>query len=455
MKGRSTLILLGLLIALSAYVYIIEYKGKEKKEKAVELASRVSLWSKEEISGLILKQAGEVIRFQREGENWRIITPVHTDADKYAADELVSAVTSSVIEREILAEDLAAFGLAIPSYTLILEKSGSITDTLYFGEKNPTGTYFFMRRSGEDRVILTGTSLETHLKKTLFDFRDKSVLPFQKADVRELKFESRGKRVSLEKKGNDWIINSPIQTKADNNTVEGILNKLSSARAKSFESESAENLRRFGLQKPGMTLTLIIGELKSQKQLFLGSEKESDRYFARDGSRSAVFTVDSTLYYELHKTLFDLRDKRIVHFSRDDVKSIAIMMSAGPAFICTRDTSDNWTIEKPEVRKARNWKISNFLSSLENLNATRFIGQGITDHPKYGFSRPQLEIILKEGADSILQLSIGNRTRDGVYVVNRMTGMIYEIEKNHIENLTPVLSEWAEENINAEDSTTK
>ena len=450
MRGKTTLILLGILIVCSVYVYFVEIRGKAEKDRIEEQAIKLCKFEESEIQSVTLKRPSDIIVCEREGDKWKLTSPIEADADAYQVKNFVDQLARAKSERDILdVSNYSDYGLAPPIYTVIIESKEGLSDTLFFGEKNPTSSFLFSRRAGESKVVLTGTVLHTQMNKEIFDFRDKSVLPFEKDQVERIILEQKNKKnIVVEKEGSaDWKMIQPIQTTADKSEVDGILNKVNSAKAKSFVEEKPTSLGKYRLTQPELKLTLIIGANKAQKQLAIGKMHENNRFYAKDMTRGPVFTVDTLLIKGLTKTVFDLRDKKIVHYDRDDVYTIEIINRDKPKFVCQRDTSDAWIIKEPEERKAKDWKISSLFSNVTNLKATKFIMENVSGLSQYGFSDPQAELIFKnENGSIIVNVQLGSLTGENdVYVINQQTHWIYTARNTIVNQLSVSIDDMAVE----------
>ena len=449
MKGKTTLILTGILIALALYVYFSEIKGKAEKERAEAKAKKILRWEKNKIQKITLKRSDVTIVCVRDSNEWRLLMPIKTSADNSTINSILSSLTEAKIERRLEGvQGLSDFGLDPPKFTLILTSKDNQKDTLFFGDKNPTETYLYTKRPGESRVILTGTSLYSHLTKKVFDIRDKSVLPFHQNDVRQITLKHRGKKdIVISRKDNGWEIVSPIETQGDKSAIDGLLNKVNWAKAKSYEEEKPKNLGKYGLIHPDITLLLTLGNERAEKRLLVGKKEKDNRYYAKDSARLPVFTVNNDLVKGLNKTLFDLRDKKIAHFNRDEIHSFTIIYRDKPTFACQKDTAGNWYIQSPEKVKARSWKINGLITKVENLKAKKFVGKVPSDSHRYGFKSPHLEIILKDKNEKkIVDIAFGEKvSKDQVYVMNRIANWVYSTDNSIIKELTPGIEDLAVE----------
>ncbi|NOX88598.1 MAG: DUF4340 domain-containing protein, partial [Calditrichaeota bacterium] len=160
-------------------------------------------------------------------------------------------------------------------------------------------------------------------------------------------------------------------------------------------------------------------------------------------SRPHIFEVDSFFVKPFKKKLFDFRDKKIAKFNRSKADRINLLYKSN-LMIFEKDSSGNWRLSTGE--KAKGWKISNIMSSLNNLKATRFV----EDNPRYlnpyGLVNPEGHIEVFAGDDKLIELQIGKEKDDKlVYARNPLTKSVVTIKKSELDKLFPKKEDLIEE----------
>ena len=447
MKFKATFFMLSILIILSAYVYLVEIRGKQRRDAKEEKASRLLTMETEDIQSVTLLRDDENILIEREGDGWRLVSPVSARGDDGTIDQFIETISETKKEREIVSDDLELkeFGLLPPLYTVVSEAENGRRDTVMFGEKNPTNRYVFAMKPSDDRLFCTGTLVHSQLQKTVFDLRDKSVLSFETESVNRIHIQSATDQVILNRSGEMWLLEKPIETEADQQIVTDWLNDLHGARVERFEEETPERIEEFGIDKPMLHITLTIGSDNTLKELLIG-KREDDVYFGKDSALPPIFAVDTTLVQDLDKGLFDFRDKTIVRFERDEVSSIEIVYSDRPHFFCQQGAENEWTILQPDSLKAKNWRISSLISDLIGMKAADFPVDQSPSLARYGFESPKIEVMLKNEENNVIaHLRIGNSSgEDDVFVMNRSSGRIYTTDGSIVDDLRFELEDMAE-----------
>ena len=118
--------------------------------------------------------------------------------------------------------------------------------------------------------------------------------------------------ILVTKGAGDWKLASPVEARGDFGSIEGLVSRLQSAEMKSIVAENATDMKRYGLDKPAVLVTIGIGSARAQ--LGLGAKTDKGDVYARDLSRTMVVTVAPDLLTELQKGANDLRRKDIFEF---------------------------------------------------------------------------------------------------------------------------------------------
>ena len=440
MNFKTTLILAIVFIVLLAAVLFMN-KEQAKKDEIKEEAKKLLNLKKEDVTEIFL--SANNIHAVKEDDQWKITSPVETDGDKSAIEGVLGMFNWAKIERTISHDtsEFANFGLEPPIAEMILvHKDGK--DTLFVGDKTPTGSFVFARKGSEVKVFLTTTTLKTNAEKKLFDLRNKKVLGFEKNNVQSFNLKNESGDFTISKRGAEWKLDEPIDFGADKTKIDQVLNGVNNANAKEFVDEDPENLSTYCLSKPKIQIDVFLGENKARKSLFIGKMKE-DKYYAKDDSRRPVFLVDSSFVSKLSVTLFDLRNKNVANFSTSDVDSFSLIY-IDSTITCAKDTAGDWQVIAPEFRKAKSWKVSGITSAVSNLRVDEFVDDNPTNLRKYGLDNPTIKARFFKDGKIVRELLVGKKSEEMVYVKTDDLKSVYLAKKNLLEQLTPKLDDLAE-----------
>ena len=313
MRGlKSTIGLIVVLAGLGAYIYFTWNKPEstDSGKKTEKVFASLQADKIDELK--VISANGDATLLKKENGAWRMTQPLTAKADESEASGMTSALASIDMVRVIdeNPSNLNDYGLSNPKVEIDFKASGDKEyRKLYIGEKSPTGSDLFAKRNDEKKVFLIPAFQETTFSKSTFDLRDKVVLKFDREKVDAIDVSAAGKSLAIAKDGGDWKISKPVQTKADFGTVEGLVGKLQTLQMKSIAADQATpaDLKKFGLDKPEATVD--IGAGSSRATLIVGGKATDTTVYARDASKPAVVTVESSLLDDLKKSADDYRRK--------------------------------------------------------------------------------------------------------------------------------------------------
>lgn len=413
---------------LLAYVYFFEIQGEKRKKAKKEKEELLINLDKKNITGLAFLPDG--IFIEKDSTLWKISSPVQSEADSSTIETILDAFSWLKKGRFVSdnPNEYKKLGLTPYQYALVLGRwDGS--DTISIGETNLDNTNVFYRWSGSPEVFLVPITLKTNITKSLFDLRDKTILRFDQESITEILIKNDRQTYACTKnKSGQWWLQHPIQTLADGDKIDNILNQLHNSRVKRFESERGDQLKKYGLNNPWLVISLLDSINKSQKTLRIGL-KDKEAYYAKDESRPSIFLIDSSLVAGINVSLVDLRDKTVVSFEQDSVTEI-LLQYPDFMFQCTRDSSQKWLITQPDSGLAKSWKINSLLFDIKNITVANFIDEAYRSDGYYGFDHPQVKLTLKKNDSILADLLIGDDVNNKVYIKNNLTKKINMVQSN-------------------------
>lgn len=430
---KSTLVVLALAIALGAFVYF--YDSKHNTATPSEEASWKAAFTvkADEITGLTLKSASGDIALAKQGNSWMITQPVETRADQSTISGIVNDLSGLKIRRSFAASDsLSKYGLDQPAVTIeFLPKSGA-KHTILLGSKDFSGSVVYAQIDGGKDIDTLPVSLLDETAQPLSKLRDSSILDLNGAEITGITLDDPNGKVSLAKQPPGWQITNPKQLVADSSAVDSFSSSISSGKFTDVASETANDLAKYGLVHPAVTLDLSTA--KGQKfQLLVGKKNADNNYYAHDPSRPMIFVVPSSLYDSINKTLFDFRDKTILHFDATTLTSVQIQNSNG-TIECSQGKDGQWTMVQPAASKGKSiqdWKI---LDPIEDARATKIYDSptaAILQHLK----KPEITVMLTEKSGRTTTVEISAAAGDSVYARTSASPEVYELKTQILKDL--------------------
>ena len=258
-----------------------------------------------------------LIRITRaEDDGWRIESPVRAKADKNEVDGMLNKLVNSTVESFTIeapaSTDLEEVGL---SPNPLLEVALSIGEdravkTLSIGNPKSDGD-FYARDASRAPVFLIDSTVVAALSKSLFTWRDKSLLSIddyeQVTRLELLRADQEQVFVVERDSSGAWVIVAPQQRAAKSWKVNGILTDLEEIQVVEFIIDTpgeVPELAPFGLNAPRVRL-LMNRRDGTEVELVLGAETDGGVYATIAGSHG-VCVVGADVLKSLDLQLDDI-----------------------------------------------------------------------------------------------------------------------------------------------------
>jgi hypothetical protein len=395
------------------------------------------------------------LAFERRGDDWFITAPIQGQADP----DQMKTMVKSIVElkpsvRKDEKTDVKEYGLAEPTMEVTLGLKGGSQVKIAVGANTPVGGKMYATISGKQGLFMVPTSFRTDLDKQPDSVRDKRLARFEKDKVTRVTFTNAAGSVVAEKsvKGESkvvWTITNPGPYKGDEWAITSGLNKIADTDAKEFAPNPGD-LKAYGLDKPraqckietkdGKSYEVLVGA-KTRKKVatseYSGGAEEKDLVYTMRQGRPEVLLMEASLFDDLNKDLFALRDKHIVDFKREDVLSLKVERKAGLAFSVQRAGSD-WMIETPQTAKAQKSKVDDIIWDITDLESKEYVS-GTPDLKAMGLAVPATVMTVRLKGGKTVTLKFGDEVKVGTealyYCQSSDSSQVYKVGQLAMKDL--------------------
>jgi Domain of unknown function (DUF4340) len=429
-RWLTTTVLAVLLVGLGTFYYVYEIRQAPDREKAASGKDR--LWKElegKDVEEIFVKKGDvEALRLKRSGDAWSLIAPVAASADKRAADDLATSLATLRVEREIEAnpQKPADFGLAPPAAEVTFKAKGQ-DRTIKLGVKSPSGVWAYAQEGAKPAIILVPEGILTDAQKPPSEYRDKTLLAFDRKDVKTVEVRGPAGQVvaSAAVKGTDeWQLTAPLTASADREAISALLEKLRSAKIKEFVTDAPKNLAEYGLDRP-TRVSLGVGEEASRttRALRFGKAVPGKKgvYAQREGD-GAVLLVDEDLGRSVPASAMAFRDKTVFAYDRSKLERVELDSPKGKVVLALQD--GKWRITSPAALRADEGAMSQVLFKASGLRAKDFVAEDAKRLAAYGLDKPQIRITVweKDAKEPKALLLAPGREKDRAYVTTLGAG---------------------------------
>jgi Domain of unknown function (DUF4340) len=262
----------------------------------------------------------------------------------------------------------------------------------------------------------------------------KEVFNFKAADISAVSLKRGVKEIQLARQGAAWEIVTPMKAKADTTTVKNLVKAL--AHLNRERDLGTGDLKSFGLDQPALVISFTAKG--KQHQLSLGQPVPGNRgVYARKDKASNILILSSGYRYPLDKKLVDLRDKTLLAFNPDQVKSLKIR--TGQTQVDLERSGPHawrWT-GKPDFR-VDSEKVDSLLRQLHIARIENFAVAPPKDLKAAGLApqaQTEVDLTTSKGQEALL---LGSAVGATVYARQGAQGEVVLVNKALPEQITRV-----------------
>ncbi|MDE0010368.1 MAG: DUF4340 domain-containing protein [Candidatus Poribacteria bacterium] len=459
MNFRTTLIIIVLLAGIGGAYYLFfqepSDKAVENEKPPIHQVYGVTRDAVQQVEIAFADAAYQDLKLVKDTtDNWQLARPFQADADSEKVSQMLDDILNKRVKQTLEVTELAQYGLDTPSITLSLSTEGDLPTATFLIGKKAINFSVYVKEKSETHIFLIESSALDDLTKSPTDLRDRSVLKFNPETVSSIQFKhraagsaSQSSTINCEKRDGTWHVRHPLEAKADTQDIEDLLSELRSLKVSTFEADGAdtkvqlEKLEKSGLDDPRIQVELTDGDKTYAVNIgaSVGSETGTQGrvYVKTTVYQDAAYTVDEGIYHLLNKSVFDLRDKRVIDFQRTDTIRIEIKQDRETT-VCTKNFDNIWELQTPTGKiKADAEAVDDLLFGVDSLEAAAFVDDSTGRLASYGLATPSIKVAFTQrGEEEPTVLSIGTYTQDGtVYVKAEQSPQVSRVKRTLIDKI--------------------
>jgi len=392
-------------------------------------------WKSLAYDRVLVNNGPRVTELQRNPTNgqWRLVRQ-KARADNEHVNELLQKLQALHVTQFVTDNpqaDLDAYGLQTPDLDITFAAGTNTVAALHFG-KSPTNDakLVYARRNGMDSVLTVPREPLVDWRATATSFYDSNLVRIQFAPQ---SIEVVGQdRFQLERQTNNLWRVLPQNFIADTNYMNGFILKLAMLQVEQFVKdvvvESA--LTNYGLANPPRQYIVkpdSIDTNASVAPLMFGSIKDG-LVFAKRADEDSVYAVREADYQYLPAASWELRDRRVWHFTEEDVARVRIE-EGGRTKEIVRNGANLWSVAPGSVGNINTMAVEESVHRVGDLNAAFWTARGEFDRAAYGFTNPvhRLTFELKNGTKQEIEFG-GNAPSQFPYATVKLDGESWLME---------------------------
>lgn len=474
MKLKNTLVALILLAALGGvYFYLNKHPVSKPSDSTAEKTKAFSFQPSQVMSFTITAKDQPPLTIHRaaSGSAWEIASPAGIPADNTQVQSFIDDLPKLELvslESQTPAK-LSEYSLDPPEKTFQFELTQGAPVTLKVGGENPSGyARYGVVSSTQGLFLLDTTENKTFLEKTLFDLRDKRIIPAKvdQAKTAELHFLlssinaaeiERAKKIGLSVKvpkvviakqsNGNWEITEPA-IRTDFGATNYFVSTINGGTMISVVDEAPKALGIYGLDRPAINLELTLPD-GSKHSLMVGKKKEPTKepngsdspaaYFAKNSDWPFVFTVNQTVFDQLNQDLDNYRNRYLFDFENFNARRLEIQGPTGELRLDRK--GEDWVKGADGKTKIDSTKVDTFLTTIHSLRIAHYPEDRPGQLAAFGLDKPWMKVKVIFGESNKVETVVFGLKDKKFYATREGSPSVYELSPTEPDTIQPKLKD--------------
>jgi len=458
MKALRTISFLVIFIVASATLIYFKFQESERQQELLELAkSQVLLPGSlsDEINYLSFERLGNSpIVLKREGGNWKITSPVKTQADIMVIQGVVAALRFGRKEESFVSEeDKESYGFKNSLIRIVVGNSKSPRkSTLLLGNKVPLRKLYYAKWEGSPRAFFVSENLWKSFDRNLLSLRQRLVFNFDPENLRGVRVCFAGRIFDIVKENDQWMFaknSSHAEEKVDPIEARSYAELLRSVIIGEFLDDEDWKDDQYGLRLKQNYISVYFKEAKPQI-LYLGyPSREFNGTYVHMDKVFDLGLIHSKLARYLEREPESFYDRRIWKESKRDIDQVIIQDKTSERIFLKQEKG--WQQKEGAYLTAENkqW-LENLLAVIYQLKYVSMLESNLKEVPLHNDSlRIKLYSMMESKDMALLEMDLINQGTKIEGVINRPLPYasrnreekysIYKLNQNDAEILSDLI----------------
>jgi len=236
------------------------------------------------------------------------------------------------------------------------------------------------------------------------------------------------------KRGGSWQVVEPVESSADQSTVDGLANQIAGADISETEPGTPDRLKAFGLDPPQASLEFQLAS-GARHTLLIGNKTfTGDSVYAIIDGAQQVSLLPALLETSTAKGLDSLRDRSVLHFDSAQAGSFTLRNAAGQ--IEAFKENGRWRIKKPSDVPASDDAVTSLFQSVRDAALLSVASEKPDDLGRYGLLNPAISFTVTEGKGVPSTLLVGKKDGDAYFARDVSRPTIFRINADVYKKLS-------------------
>jgi len=251
--------------------------------------------------------------------------------------------------------------------------------------------------------------------------------------------------IHFAKRGGSWQIVAPIETSADEASIDGLCDQLAGADIFETEPGTPDRLKAFGLDPPRASLEFQLSSGAMHTVLIGNKTFTGDSVYAIIDGAQQVSLLPVLLSTSAAKNLDTLRDRSILHFDSGQAASFAMKNPSGE--IEATKQNDQWKIRKPSDVLASEAAVDSLFQSVRDATMISVASEKPDDLAHYGLVNPPISFSVIDRKGAQYTLLVGKKDGDAYFARDVARPTIFRVNADVYKKLSQKFADFRDKKV--------
>lgn len=371
--------------------------------------------------------------------SWMVRQPFEDFADPDLVDKLLSGLHAAEplesIEQRELGRAWSKTGLDEAAVQVRVMGSGAVLTEWRIGSSTPIdGTVYAAVGTGgaAHRHYVMRSEAVPLLQRQPQEWRDPRLARFPLRSVVGLRLSDGTGQIEIVRDDSisGWKLRKPLQTRASDERVEGLLSTLLNLNITAASARLPEVAGTGQTASDGSGLVVGIELVGAKSPLEIRLRKPASGQQVTEctvSNRKPAFTVSSDTLEGLWVQPNDVRDDRLARIDREAVREIRLV-SLAYAEVVLEKKEQSWFLQRHgQVEPANGDRVDTLLDALSTHRIREFAADSASDLGAYGLAKPLLILSWTTADNQTSRLLFGHDGQDSVFAKYENEPFVYRI----------------------------
>lgn len=281
---------------------------------------------------------------------------------------------------------------------------------------------------------------ETSLRRERTALDPINILSLKEGDslfALEIEKPKTKEKISLRRKGSEWMMDFPVSYPSENFLVEGMVDALTFSRRTRRLPFHEREAKEFGFDSPEIKITLRTEKEPRRRSLLLGGKSPVvPGVYAHWAGENDYFLIPSEVKASFERTVYSLRQKKLFRFNRDELLELGMKWEEKEFRLGKKGEKWRWT--HPSLnQEIPVEKVLELVYAFQSLYVKEFLDGEDPSKQELGLQTGNAFLILKEkgGREKKLLLGASASRKEALYALRKEENLVLLISEKNLRSL--------------------